>query len=82
MSGGITRVLRADAGALDAVANYRAARQRGEWCRLLLAGADLRDTDMSGLSRVPIGRARRRELEPATYLWYLSTFNGTMHPWR
>jgi Pentapeptide repeats (8 copies) len=49
VSVGTTRVLRADAGALDAVADYRAARERGEWRRLLLPGADLRDTDMSGL---------------------------------
>ena len=51
MSAEITRaVLRADPRALDAVAEYRAARERGEWRRLLLAGADLRDTDMSGLN--------------------------------
>lgn len=49
MSTGTTRVHRADARALDAVADYRAARERGEWRRLLLPGADLRDTDMSGL---------------------------------
>jgi hypothetical protein len=48
VSAGTTRVHRADAGALDAVAEYRAARERGEWRRLLLPGADLRDTDMSG----------------------------------
>jgi uncharacterized protein YjbI with pentapeptide repeats len=49
VSVGTTRVLRADAGALDALADYRAARERGEWRRLLLPGADLRETDMSGL---------------------------------
>lgn len=50
MSAEVTRgVLRADPRALDAVVEYRAARERGEWRRLLLAGADLRDTDMSGL---------------------------------
>ena len=49
MSAETTRTLRADPHALDAVADYRAARQRGEWRRLLLPGADLRDADMSGL---------------------------------
>jgi len=49
VSVGLTRVLRADARALDALADYRVARERGEWCRLLLPGADLRDTDMSDL---------------------------------
>jgi uncharacterized protein YjbI with pentapeptide repeats len=40
---------RADAGALGVVADYKAARERGEYRRLKLAGADLRDSDMSGL---------------------------------
>jgi hypothetical protein len=44
-----TRALRADARALDTVAEYRAARERGQWRRLVLPGADLRDADMSGL---------------------------------
>jgi hypothetical protein len=43
------RTVRADPRALDALAAYRAARDRGEWRRLMLAGADLRDTDMSEL---------------------------------
>jgi hypothetical protein len=49
VSVGTTRDLRADARALDAVADYRSARERGEWRRLLLPAADLRDIDMSGL---------------------------------
>lgn len=49
MSEASTRVLRAEARALNALADYKAARERGEWLRLLLPGADLRDTDMSGL---------------------------------
>lgn len=49
MSAETTRVLRADPRALDAVDEYRAARDRGEWRRLLLADADLRDTDLSEL---------------------------------
>ena len=49
MSSEISRVPSADADALEAVAEYAAARKRGEWRRLLLPGANLRDTDMSGL---------------------------------
>ena len=49
MSAETTRALRADSHALDALAKYTAARQRGEWRRLLLPGADLRDADLSGL---------------------------------
>lgn len=44
------RIGRADPRALEALATYRAARDRGEWRRLLLPGADLRDTDMSELN--------------------------------
>jgi uncharacterized protein YjbI with pentapeptide repeats len=39
---------RADAKALEAVGAYRAARERGEYRLLKLAGADLRDVDFSG----------------------------------
>lgn len=49
MSAQAARAGRADPHALDALAAYRAARDRGEWHRLMLAGADLRDTDMSDL---------------------------------
>jgi hypothetical protein len=49
MSAQAGRTVRADPSALDALAAYRAARDRGEWHRLMLAGADLRDTDMSEL---------------------------------
>jgi len=45
-----TRARGADPDALDALATYRAARERGEWRRLLLAGADLRGVDMSELN--------------------------------
>jgi uncharacterized protein YjbI with pentapeptide repeats len=40
---------RADPRALEALATYKAARARGEHRVLRLPGADLRDTDMSGL---------------------------------
>lgn len=50
MSAETARTVRADPRALDALAAYRAARDRGEWRRLILAGADLRDTDMSELN--------------------------------
>jgi uncharacterized protein YjbI with pentapeptide repeats len=43
------RTVRADPGALDVLAEYRVARDRGEWRRLMLGDADLRDTDMSEL---------------------------------
>ena len=49
MSAETTRALRADPRALDAVAEYRAARERGQWRQLILPGADLRDADLSGL---------------------------------
>lgn len=49
MSAEPIRLLDADPRAVEAVAEYRAARQRGEWRRLLLPGADLRNTDLSGL---------------------------------
>lgn len=49
MSAETTRAVRADPRALDALAEYRTARERGEWRRLQLPGADLRDADMSGL---------------------------------
>jgi len=44
-----TRILGADPQAVEAVTEYRAARERGEWRRLLLPSADLRNTDLSGL---------------------------------
>jgi hypothetical protein len=44
-----TRAIRADSRALNALAEYKAARERGEWRRLLLPGTDLRDADLSGL---------------------------------
>lgn len=46
MSAEPIRLLDADPRAVEAVAEYRAARQRGEWRRLLLPGADLRNTDL------------------------------------
>lgn len=49
MSAESARTVRADPLALDALAAYRAARDRGEWRRLMLPGADLRDTDLSDL---------------------------------
>jgi hypothetical protein len=49
VSVGTTRAMRADSRALDALEEYKAARGRGEWRRLLLPGADLRDADFSGL---------------------------------
>jgi hypothetical protein len=45
-----TRPRGADPDALDALAGYRAARDRGEWRRLELAGADLRGVDVSELN--------------------------------
>lgn len=49
MSAETTRPIRADSRALSALAEYKSARERGEWRRLLLPGADLRDADLSGL---------------------------------
>lgn len=50
MSAQPDRAVRADPNALRALTDYRATRDRGEWRRLMLAGADLRDTDMSELN--------------------------------
>jgi hypothetical protein len=50
MTDGVVRTMpRADRNALEAVENYRAALKRGEYRRLKLAAADLRDVDFSGL---------------------------------
>jgi len=49
VSAEITRGTRADPRALDVLGEYKAARERGEWRRLMLPGADLRDADLSGL---------------------------------
>jgi uncharacterized protein YjbI with pentapeptide repeats len=50
MTEGVVRTApRADRNALKAVEDYRAARERGEYRRLKLAAADLRDVDFSGL---------------------------------
>jgi uncharacterized protein YjbI with pentapeptide repeats len=50
VSAGTSGAPRADPQALEAVAAYKAARERGEHRLLMLPGADLRDTDMSGLN--------------------------------